>query len=507
MSGRGAIDIVHDQSLLISEARLSVGVGITRRIGLSLMVPFRIIDTSIRFNDSDGAEVMLLQPSIHHRNETVTGLGDPMLLGSTSLTLGSWRLTARGGLTLPIGRTEEDPFALGDAGLPHQHIQLGTGTVNPVLGVEAARSWGAWRFGGFGLSQQVVYEGSKGYQAGDRYAVGAVVQRRLGTRWSVRGSVDALAEMAERWNGTQPTDDGNQGRFDLIFGVGASFAATSTLGVDVSLKRPAITHAVGGQLAMPAILEVGASWSFGGSKAPHHDDHDHDDHHDDPHDEHVDTAGLDIADLGKPGEAVDLVPVAGKITIFDFWAEWCQPCKVLEPALVDLARAHPTLVAIRRIDAVDWDSAAVARYLTPKAYNLPHLRVFDASGKLVLEKSSEAGKLGALIEEVRSLVEGKHPPRTQATVAPVRVTVTAKGFEPSNVVVPVGTPVTLQFTRTVEDSCGTEIIMHVDGKPIVKDLPLNKTVELTLTFSKPETVEYRCAMDMFHGSITATLTP
>ncbi len=45
--------------------------------------------------------------------------------------------------------------------------------------------------------------------------------------------------------------------------------------------------------------------------------------------------------------------------------------------------------------------------------------------------------------------------------------------------------------------------MHVDGTQIVKDLPLDKTVELTLTFSKPETVEYRCAMNMFRGSITA----
>ncbi len=420
MAGRGPIDIVHDQDLLISEARLNVGVGITRRFGLSLMVPFRIVDTSIRFLDSDGGQVMLVQPSTHHRNETVTGLGDPMLLGSSSLALGSWRVTARGGFTIPIGHTEEDPFALGDAGITHQHIQLGTGTVNPVLGVEAVRSWGAWRFGGFGLSQQVVYEGSKGYQAGDRYAVGAVIQRRLGTKWSVRGSVDALAETAERWNGSVPTDDGNQGRFDLIFGVGASFAMTSTLGVDVSLKRPVVTHAVGGQLSMPAILEVGASWSFGGaSKAHHHDDdddHDHDDHddHHDEHAEHADTTGVDIADLGKPGEAVDLVPVAGKITIFDFWAEWCQPCKALEPALVDIARAHPAQVAIRRIDAVDWDSAAVARYLTPKGYNLPHLKVFDASGKLVIEKSSEAGKLGALIEEVRNLVEGKPAPTVQA---------------------------------------------------------------------------------------------
>lgn len=498
--GRGPIDIVHDQQLLISEARLNVGVGITRRFALSLMLPVRVVDTSIRFLDTENTEVMLLRPSTHHRNETVSGLGDPMLLGSTSVKLGSWRITARGGLTIPIGRTEEDPFALGDAGLPHQHIQLGTGTANPVLGVEAARSWGAWRFGGFGLTQQVVYEGAKGYQAGDRYAVGSVIQRKLGPKWSLRGTVDALAETAERWNGTKPTDDGNQGRFDLIFGVGASFAATPALGLDVSLKRPAITHAVGGQLSMPAIFELGASWSFGGAPKPQHHDHDHGDHDHDDHDEHVESTGLDVADLGKPGEAVDLVPVPGKITIFDFWAAWCQPCKVLEPALVELARAHPTRVAIRRIDVVDWDSAVVARYL--KGYDLPHVRVVDPAGKLVLEKSSEAGQLGALIDEIRAIVEGK-PAATLPAAPAFRITATEKGFEPSDVVVPVGTPVTLVFTRTAVDSCGTEIILTVDGKQIVKDLPLDTPVELTLTFPKAETIAYRCAMNMFHGTVTA----
>ena len=365
--GRGPIDIVHDQDLLISEARLNVGVGITRRFGVSIMLPFRIVDTSIRFLDTSGTEIQLLRPSIHHRNETVSGIGDPMLLGSSSVSLGGWRFTARAGMTIPLGRTEEDPFALGDAGIPHQHIQLGTGTLNPVVGVEAARSWGAWRFGAFALSQQVVYEGSKGYQAGDRYATGVVLRRRMGSKWSLRGSIDALGEMAERWNGVKPTDDGNQGRFDLIFGAGASWAATPKVGIDVSLRIPAVTHAVGGQLSMPAILEVGASWSFGGPKpraeAHKHDDHDHDHEHGhkDDHGEHAKkpahpvTTGLDVSDLGKPGEAVDLVPVAGKITIFDFWAEWCQPCKVLEPALVEIARVHPEIVAIRRIDAVDWE--------------------------------------------------------------------------------------------------------------------------------------------------------
>src|SRR5690606_3237150 len=102
----------------------------------------------------------------------------------------------------------------------------------------------------------------------------------------------------------------------------------------------------------------------------HDHDHDHDHGHDHGHDDHDhahDDAveGLDILDVSEAEAAGELVPVPGKLTIFDFWAAWCEPCKILEPALYALARAHPELVSIRRVDAVDWDSAPVARHLTP----------------------------------------------------------------------------------------------------------------------------------------------
>ncbi len=417
---------------MIGEARLSLDVGLTRRFAASLMLPVRMIGASIRYLDAAGGEVEPATANIHHRNETVSGLGDPMVLGAASGSLGGWRFTARAGLTIPIGRTEDDPFALGDMGLPHQHIQMGTGTVNPVIAAEAVRSWGSWRIGAFALSQQVVYENSRGYQAGDRYAGGVAVRRRLGARWSVGGGVDAVGETAERWNGMTYTDDGNRGRFDLIAGASASWAATKQIGIDLALKLPVITYAVGGQLDMPAIVELGATWSFGGPKPraaegegehghEHGDEHGHEhgeDEHEHGHGGHghgehagekppLDTAGLDIADLGKPGEAVDLAPVPGKLTIFDFWATWCEPCKVLEPALIELARAHPDVVAIRRIDTVDWDSAVVAQHLTPKGFNLPHLKIFDPTGRLILERSSESGKLEELIGAVRALVEAE----------------------------------------------------------------------------------------------------
>src|SRR5688572_32805371 len=103
-------------------------VGLPRGFGASLVLPLRLISTTIEYFDTDGMAVELTEPGIHHRNENVTGLGDPMLLGWYGRALGDWRLTGRAGLSIPLGDTEEDPFALGDQGLAHQHIQMGTGT-------------------------------------------------------------------------------------------------------------------------------------------------------------------------------------------------------------------------------------------------------------------------------------------------------------------------------------------------------------------------------------------
>ena len=71
----------------------------------------------------------------HHRNETYAGPTD------TDIFLGYQRrdvfvdhdfLVGRIGTTIPLGKTEEDPWKLGDAGLKHLHIQFGTGTFNPI---------------------------------------------------------------------------------------------------------------------------------------------------------------------------------------------------------------------------------------------------------------------------------------------------------------------------------------------------------------------------------------
>ena len=83
------------------------------------------------------------------------------------------------------------------------------------------------------------------------------------------------------------------------------------------------------------------------------------------------------------------------------------------------------------------------------------------------------------------------------------IKVTEKGFEPDDVSVPAGKPVTLVFERKTDQTCAKQVILTMDdGKKIEKELPLNTPVELAATFPKAGKLGYACGMDMIKGTIT-----
>ena len=84
------------------------------------------------------------------------------------------------------------------------------------------------------------------------------------------------------------------------------------------------------------------------------------------------------------GEQVDLTAslVPGKLTLIDFYADWCGPCRSLAPTLERLAAAKSDVLAIKKIDIVNWDSAVTAQY---RIQSIPHLKLFGESGQLLVE--------------------------------------------------------------------------------------------------------------------------
>lgn len=62
---------------------------------------------------------------------------------------------------------------------------------------------------------------------------------------------------------------------------------------------------------------------------------------------------------------------ASGVVVVDFWADWCPPCKMLEPVLEQLAAEHPE-VSIVKMDA----DANPERTIEFGALSLPTLKVF-----------------------------------------------------------------------------------------------------------------------------------
>ena len=95
-------------------------------------------------------------------------------------------------------------------------------------------------------------------------------------------------------------------------------------------------------------------------------------------------SALDIGSASD-GAKVDLsaVVVPGKITVLDYWAEWCSPCHLLDARLQHLVKARPE-IAVRRVNVGKWDNDA-ARQATRefRIEALPYVRIYDAKGRFV----------------------------------------------------------------------------------------------------------------------------
>jgi thiol-disulfide isomerase/thioredoxin len=114
-------------------------------------------------------------------------------------------------------------------------------------------------------------------------------------------------------------------------------------------------------------------------------------------------AGADVAVLVRAGEdlpALEPHRVAGKVTLFDFYASWCPPCRAVDRHLYPLALAQADL-AVRKINVVSWDTPIAARWLRDVS-DLPYLVVYGVDGRRVAEIA------GAKLDEIdRAIAAGR----------------------------------------------------------------------------------------------------
>lgn len=96
------------------------------------------------------------------------------------------------------------------------------------------------------------------------------------------------------------------------------------------------------------------------------------------------------------GAPVDITKhlALGNVTVVDFYADWCGPCKHISPSLEQMARTDPE-VALRKIDIVNWKTAVVKQY---NIRSIPQVNIYNRGGRLV------GTVVGADIQEVKRYV-------------------------------------------------------------------------------------------------------
>ena len=184
-------------------------------------------------------EAIIRNRDNHHRNETYIGLADAdILLGYH--TRGFLRendfLMGRIGTTIPFGKTEEDPWKLGDAGLEHLHIQFGTGTFNPMADLHYSLPL----YKGVGASVSIrgkfpFYENNKTYRGSRELTYTASLNYRLNNWLSFQTGYFGFYQSYAYWAGEQDINTGL--RFSMA-SVGASVATPYNIPLSVRVMFP-----------------------------------------------------------------------------------------------------------------------------------------------------------------------------------------------------------------------------------------------------------------------------
>lgn len=90
-----------------------------------------------------------------------------------------------------------------------------------------------------------------------------------------------------------------------------------------------------------------------------------------------------------------------KVVLADFWAEWCGPCKMVEPVVEEVARRFASKIAVAKVN-VDENSELAFEY---GVMSIPTLIVFDGGR----EVKRFVGYYPGLLRELVRTIEGLLP--------------------------------------------------------------------------------------------------
>jgi hypothetical protein len=186
--------------MMRAQSTFTVGIGQGWQVMAQL--PFDAKVLTIDYSTLDGAPYTPPYGNIHHRNETLTGLGDGRAEIQQFTRINKALVVGAGfGLTVPLGKIEDDPYALTSKGIAHQHMQMGSGTTSPVFSATAV--WMADRWGMVVSSNGLLTmtANAKGYRPSSRIQAGAGPSYRLNPKLMMTTSLSLSRDSQAEWHG------------------------------------------------------------------------------------------------------------------------------------------------------------------------------------------------------------------------------------------------------------------------------------------------------------------
>lgn len=237
---------------------LAVGYALTSWVTAELRVPLRMAMVEATFLDHHEDDLPDFE-SIHHRDETLIGLGDIAFGARFSVLppglVDGLFILVSAGITLPSGGIGPDPFVLGEAGKYHQHVFFGSGTVDPYGAVAISYRMTWLRLLGFLHARGSLYANRYGYRGPGTIYSGLDASTDFGLEiFGVSAGVHVMHELPAKWGAQEAK---NSGRTDLLAATGLSWQVSEAWRVYTGVKVPVWTHTIGGQLSIPVIWDIG----------------------------------------------------------------------------------------------------------------------------------------------------------------------------------------------------------------------------------------------------------
>jgi thiol-disulfide isomerase/thioredoxin len=357
-----------NEQTMVRTSFLNLNYQVSRRLALTALLPVRLVSAPKDIRPGERV------------TRTFKGLGDLLLLGNYQLNLPETparpAFAVQFGLRLPTGKAQPDHTWAGSLSRDPV-LQTGYGTVDPLLGVSCYQQWGRTGLSANVLARLSGGENRYGLKFSNEVQGGAGLARSFKAPRKFAAFLSGT-QLGLRVYGVKSGHDYDQGK--MVYNTGGqwlyllpSFNLEAKSGVTYffQFQLPVYQNVNGGQLVAPYGFTTGISFTpfrrktnreTSAQLVP------------------VDAPAREPAIISQ-GERVELQDhlVAGRVTVFEFYADWCAVCRRLDPALKQLAFTRQDLV-LKRINIGDGETAVSKQY---DIMATPTFHIYGTDGKLI----------------------------------------------------------------------------------------------------------------------------